>query len=371
MPKRYLVPIGLLRNLTASRPPQGLKALANQKSAGSIQAQWRDSTGRPLGEAMTLRKPRKRSLEFPTVDGFARAIGEDSVTLPRRKPIQAVALTLSAFGLSETFALEEIETLPEKLGKPQVHFPAASGAKFIFPIVSERFDDFAHFAAKLDEFQHWLVQQPPFNEPAISGAIAVKGLFWPSDTAIGLFNTPDPPPHPTDRRFFGNRIVARKLVKEHLKGAAASLILINSRARGGAGGTPGFSAWSSIASENGEFWGAVALHEIGHSLGLADEYVDRNFSLREPIPLEPNVSAERRCGSTSWGGKVTVDPNLAPSHPANHAGAVPDVIGTFEGARYKPTGRYRPMQHCLMRETSKPFCQICRDHIRTILAPPA
>jgi IgA Peptidase M64 len=263
--------------------------------------------------------------------------------------------------------LVELRGEIRKRGDPQVHFLGSKKAKLIFPIVSERFAAFADFTAKLDEFHGWLLDQPPFNESAVGNAIAIKGLFWPSNTTTGLFNTPDPT-DPADRRFFGDRTAARALLKKHLKNASASLILIDSKARGGAGGTKDFSAWSSTTGGEGEFWGAVALHEIGHSLGLADEYIDENFSLPEPSPLEPNVSAQPRCGKTSWSALITVDPGLAPSHPSGHAPAGPDVIGTFEGARYKAKGRFRPTQTCLMRSTLAPFCPVCRAHIRTILA---
>jgi MYXO-CTERM domain-containing protein len=38
-----------------------------------------------------------------------------------------------------------------------------------------------------------------------------------------------------------------------------------------------------------------------------------------------------------------------------------DLVGAYEGARYQPSGIYRPWYSCLMRDGQRPFCPVCSE----------
>ena len=136
-----------------------------------------------------------------------------------------------------------------------------------------------------------------------------------------------------------------------------SVILINSAMRGGAGGISGYPAWASIGSDD---WQAVCVHEIGHGLGLADEYLDKVRESEDPQG-EPNVSVHETAGLAPWSDQITVAPEAGPLDEQD--GLFVGVIGTFAGARYR-VDLYRPMRDCIMRSTSvQQFCDVCANAI--------
>ena len=147
------------------------------------------------------------------------------------------------------------------------------------------------------------------------------------------------------------------------------MVLINRNIRGGAGGSKDRPAWVTTTSGPNESWQAVALHELGHSFGLADEYTNSAQPVPEPTPLEPNVTDRRNATRAPWAAMVT--PGF-PHDPTCAAGVRPPaplgVVGTFEGARYRERGRFRPTAECLMDRTDRLFCPVCQAHIRKVLA---
>jgi hypothetical protein len=105
---------------------------------------------------------------------------------------------------------------------------------------------------------------------------------------------------------------------------------------------------------------SVAQHEFGHSFGdLADEYPGYfNYpscsdKTNDP-PCEANVTDENTRAKIKW------NPWILPSTPipTNPGGYGPDFVGLFEGARYRPTGMYRPGEDCLMKYLHRPFCAV-------------
>ena len=84
-----------------------------------------------------------------------------------------------------------------------------------------------------------------------------------------------------------------------------TIVLVNLGIRGGAGGTQDRPAWVTTTSGPNEVWQAVALHELGHSFGLADEYDDASQPVPEPHPLEPNVTDRRNAAQAPWAALVT------------------------------------------------------------------
>jgi hypothetical protein len=175
-----------------------------------------------------------------------------------------------------------------------------------------------------------------------------------------------------DRVLYGDEATVVSFVQASGVASAKTLVLINSAFRAGAGGFDSRRpSWCTDTSAPGERWEDVALHELGHAFGLADEYEDASGATPEPDPLEPNVTAEPDAQLCPWVGLVTVRPPPAPTRQSGVNDALPDTaVGTFEGARYRPEGRYRPSPNCRMRVTTAAFCPVCADHIRRQLTQP-
>lgn len=131
------------------------------------------------------------------------------------------------------------------------------------------------------------------------------------------------------------------------------LIMVNSPNYGGAGGPYAtFSTHPAAA--------AIASHEIAHTLaGLADEYSDGHpdYPACEHECPEPNVTVDPRLPGLRWA--AWVDDNIdTPTPPA-----MGDVVGAFEGGRYRAQGVYRPRQDCHMRSLGAPFCNVCSQSL--------
>ncbi|MGH2354240.1 MAG: M64 family metallopeptidase [Chloroflexota bacterium] len=163
------------------------------------------------------------------------------------------------------------------------------------------------------------------------------------------------------------------------------LVIVNSTAWGGAGG--GEVAVISLAP------GAVegALHEIGHILGLADEYdywwgwqkqdeIDRdNEEGRDhyegPEPPEPNVTANTDRETLKWRHLVLPGTDIPTTENPNcldvdrSPSPVPvGTVGLFEGANYNHCGAYRPVYRCRMFDETPAYCAVCQEHIRETLS---
>ena len=136
-------------------------------------------------------------------------------------------------------------------------------------------------------------------------------------------------------------------------------------------------------------WENVALHEMGHSLfGLADEYeyfrgcgaeTDRdNFPDFLGIriePAEPNITIFGGSGG-KWADLIASGTPLPTTSNANcrdcdrRPSPVPaGTVGTFEGAGNYHCKIFRPEFNCMMRDTGRPFCGVCRRRIRETITP--
>lgn len=155
-------------------------------------------------------------------------------------------------------------------------------------------------------------------------------------------------------------------VKRFVPEYHAVLVLLNNSTLVGAAGT--LAKFSTIPG-----WESVAIHELGHLFGLADEYecyvcngTDSGRAWWGIFgPSEPNVTSDATRSALKW--RDLVAPATSLPTPAS-AGS--GVVGAFEGARYFATGLYRPELTCKMRDTNvADFCAVCRRTITNALKP--
>ena len=101
----------------------------------------------------------------------------------------------------------------------------------------------------------------------------------------------------------------------------------------------------------------ILVHELGHSFAdLADEYEgSQTGTCSAP---ERNVACEDLLPNLKW--KVWIDPGT-PLPTSETDPAYAQVVGAFEGARYRTTGIYRPMKDCLMRTLFRDYCVVCKE----------
>jgi hypothetical protein len=162
--------------------------------------------------------------------------------------------------------------------------------------------------------------------------------------------------------------------KPLFRGFDVVAVLVNCPLYGGAAGT---YAWISNTPPD---FAAMFLHELGHVLGLKDEYeVDCGKSRRGSEKIrDANVTSDKE--NPPWAASITPAllpyPNYVIKKPYGHAtdceaaysGSSTDV-GVFEGAFYAHTGYYRPSHECLMRHnvSGNTFCKICDSVFAIVL----
>lgn len=371
IPSKLIVPSGTAAAAAltgAHAPPRGPSGVGAQARAT---LQWETADGRATGTAIDLDAASSILLEFPGTGG--RMSWTDAPTSPTfsdEPPQDAAGIRLSIPGRAPVrIPRSALTAQPAMLPMPQVERFGPADANFVVPVFSERFVTRDDFTDRVSELHEAIIGQAPFDREPTRSQIALLAHFWPSDPDVGLFNTPDAMSQ-GGRLFFGDRGLAQTLLQPFVGTAPVSLILINSAMRGGAGGQPGFSAWTSITSAPGEDWQNVCLHEVGHGLGLADEYLDPNLATQSPTILEPNVSRASKPSETPWRDLINLPDAPAPSFALDQqALAPPTAIGTFAGARYR-SDMFRSSLNCLMRDTTQRFCIVCQKHIEKVLSTP-
>lgn len=132
-------------------------------------------------------------------------------------------------------------------------------------------------------------------------------------------------------------------------GADQALVLVNSSAYGGSGGTVG------VSSGGNEQSGEIVLHELGHSIGgLADEYGGPGTHTGTE-PAQANVTtadeATMRAAQLKWHSYL--------GRPTPDGG----VIGAFEGGAYVDEGVYRPSEDSIMRTLGNEFNLVGLDRM--------
>lgn len=295
-------------------------------------------------------------------------------------PAGAKYLQLTQGKATDTIAFATLAGPSPRLPQEQRRF-YSSTARFVFPVFAERFTDPAPFFAAVDQLYHWIMKLDPFREEGMAVNFALHGYYWTTDVQVGQFNTRDKPyncalaatqPAVT---FSGSNPDARAALGHLMLDGKYGLVLINSGVRGGAGGMSrhGYPAWATITACPGESWEAVALHEIGHALGLADEYLDSELQGQqrddEPncavpgqaIPWQNAMSPPHDGASNIY--SLADQARLGQQGGRENPGL--DFVGRFEGARYR-RDYFRPSLDCLMRDTQRlRFCPICQRAIKS------
>jgi IgA Peptidase M64 len=165
----------------------------------------------------------------------------------------------------------------------------------------------------------------------------------------------------------------------------AVLVVVNSTIEGGKGGPVGTYSLATGAEQ-------MALHEMGHTVfHLADEYeyyrgctsgeTDRNFHPPSE-PAEVNVTINTSRSTLKWRQFIAATTPIPTTRNTNCAQCDPQsspvaagTVGLFEGAHTYHCRAFRPEFNCKMRKhidtagNPIPFCRVCREHIREVMAP--
>ena len=346
-------------------------------------AGWVDRDGEALGAPFELDPPRPELRE--TTDGAGNFIVQPSlppITLPDSAPQGAKALLLrrgerrlAHFDLSALYSVADARAPDAR------RFVPAGGDATRIWVVSECFSaaEQVKFFNQVEAMRtYWITHFLPFRSPQVAQQLTFEALFWASSHPGGNFATS----FPTNP---GNRIVkGDQPTLERFLGAAGVplnsrpfvLVLVNSQAvRGGAGGNvfgthyAWQAAWVTNHSNAAEDWRSIALHELGHSFGLMDEY--ETPYCYPPQPYEPNVSplSAGLALPQPWSQMLTGSPDPAYA-PLIDASA--QVVSLNVGARYSSTDYYRPSPKCLMRSIGPKdhpvdLCPVCAEVIARML----
>ncbi len=139
-----------------------------------------------------------------------------------------------------------------------------------------------------------------------------------------------------------------------------AIVIVNDPKYGGSGGPV------CAASSNEQSFEVLA-HEMGHSLAhLADEY--------SYVGNQPPCSQQQDCGEANATLRTTPDQikwkdwiDQGTPLPTPDLQQYASVTGLFEGARYTPTGVFRPQLNCKMRDLGAGFCSVCSEQfVRSI-----
>jgi hypothetical protein len=347
---------------------------ATQRQLGA----WLDGAGKRIGATFAI--PAPEAVVRETCDGngnFVYVRIERSVRLEVDQPEGASTLTLLDFHQNELARMPA--GLLTKIQSPiapkrQTILKGADPPRFF--IVGDRYkaEDIQQFWSDATSLvTYWREKFAIFTEQRVADAFSCEALFWPADPIAGNFGTADTSDAEKSRVLEGNE---QNLIG-YLEAADVAvdqgpfvLVLINSPIlRAGAGGLASRqagtwrAAWMTTHAGANEDWRAVALHELGHSFGLMDEY-ETPYVLPERT-YEPNVCRIGRELPEPWSKMLSAapDPTYTPIMPS------PGVdVGRYLGARYSSKDYERPSPTCLMRTSvdgKQPaqFCPVCTEVI--------
>jgi hypothetical protein len=356
-----------------------------------------DDRGKAVAPTMRVRFPDPQRREHAAGGG---QLGSQLLQPPLASQIKPSFRSLKVERGGEQRIFDKSEVLDDKPETRKSVRLTAGGSGWVLVLVSELFETWDHFHAVCREFIEHVLVTPPFSDPDIKPLIGFELVFAPAG-ARGLFGTREAirvvqaknakPGAVQDRRIFGsNKSVADFLKTMRWRGKKGGghmvLVVINSEARGGAGGArDGTPTWTTITGGDNEDWKDVALHEMGHAFGLADEYyAAEGVDNGNPSPLEPNLSRHPDPGKAPWarfwpdrsaapwwqpsGSLATLDEQAAKGVDLFAGRArFADMVGTFQGARYDAKKYFRAAFDCRMHHTDVEFCPCCRAIIREVI----
>jgi hypothetical protein len=176
-----------------------------------------------------------------------------------------------------------------------------------------------------------------------------------------------------DRLLEVDQRTVHAVVNARMPQAHISMVIVNSDAYGGSGGSV---ATVSCAPQVEE----IAFHELGHTaFNLADEYeyyagcgVDppgTHDRFTGGDPLQINIATTDGVRD-KWGHLLTPGAAVPTTGNADCANCDPGsytnlraTVGAFEGAGFYHCGLYRPEYTCRMRELGQPYCAVCQSAI--------
>lgn len=134
------------------------------------------------------------------------------------------------------------------------------------------------------------------------------------------------------------------------------IVISNSTRYGGSGGAIATLSMHASSVE-------VALHEIGHTaFKLADEYDYGTCDLSgEPSEGDVSLNYSR---SVKWGSQIAAStPVPTPLNTYSNG-----TVGTFRGAQYCTSGKYRPTENSRMRTLGYPWHAVNERLVRTVFS---
>jgi hypothetical protein len=325
---------------------------------------WLAATGEPIGAPLRVSAPRPIHVEyFGAPAGPAWRQSRPDSTIPAVMPEGTQALRIGGNGVEtqevSLAALSQSDPRPPDailaMGDP--------AAAWRLAVVGDGYDTQEAFARDFELLWQECQEARPFNQLAQDGDFGLVGLFWASPDRQSLFGARRRDSNPWI--IYGSQEAVVAAVRSADVPHNKVLVVMNRDERGGAGGFGSeIPSWTTNVSAVNERWTQIALHELGHAFGLADEYVTAGNGTPPPDPLEPNVSSEADPRSVSWHRSVTITDGKVPSlHFGEASPFESDAIGTFQGARYDPATYYRPAAECRMLWVNRQFCPICTAHI--------
>jgi len=224
------------------------------------------------------------------------------------------------------------------------------------------------FNNDVDEIVSHMVTYEPYASYA--NFLSFDRLFVPSnesgaDKPVDCYDSPIAVDTAFDGKFCTAGIQRLVTVNNSkiMAAAAASpgwdkiVAIVNDQEYGGSGGGVPTVSSNSGAKD-------IFIHEYGHSFTqLADEYegLTPGYPICSDIngPLcEANVTDVMVRNEVKW--NYFIDPSTPIPTPENDD-QYNNIMGLFEGARYRPTGMYRPFKNCNMRSLGRPFCSVCQE----------
>lgn len=174
--------------------------------------------------------------------------------------------------------------------------------------------------------------------------------------------------------------LAKTTAKSVVAQPSMTMVIVNSSAYGGSGGTVATFSTDSQSAQ-------IGIHEMGHTaFKLADEYeyllgcdsgeTDHNTFI-DPEPFQPNITKNTNRNTIKWSGLLTSNADALPTTSnGNCAKCDPQsnpkaalYVGAYEGAGTFHCGCFRPSFDCKMRKLVDGFCAVCQQVIRDTLTP--